>query len=116
MLKAMTFKVKNVPPHCCGEESISDLSTVALLAHHGINKTLQHLHIQCMYSDPFGYKFKWDDKPDIKMQIIVLILHPKQQHVHCRYNKVRKIICILPQDGSIEPKHVTIKRTSSNKG
>jgi hypothetical protein len=36
--------------------------------------------------------------------------------MRCRYNNFRKIICILPEDGSTEPKHVTIKGTSSYKG
>jgi hypothetical protein len=31
MLKAVTLKVKNVLAHCCGEESMSDLS-ITLLA------------------------------------------------------------------------------------
>jgi hypothetical protein len=31
-------------------------------------------------------------------------------------NNIRKIICILPEDGSTEPKYVAMKRTSSNKG
>jgi hypothetical protein len=32
------------------------------------------------------------------------------------YPLLEDIICILPEDGSTEPKHVTIKRTSPNKG
>jgi hypothetical protein len=40
----------------------------------------------------------------------------EKQRIHCRHNNFRKIICMLPEGGSTEPKHVAIKRTSSNEG
>jgi hypothetical protein len=36
--------------------------------------------------------------------------------IHCRYNNIYKIICILPKDSLTKLKHVAVKRMSSNKG
>jgi hypothetical protein len=44
-----------------------------------------------------------------------LIRSPKQR-IRCKYSNFLKIVCIVPEDGLIEPKHVSIKRASSNKG
>jgi hypothetical protein len=40
----------------------------------------------------------------------------KKQRIRSRYNNFRKIICILPEVGLTEQKHVTTKSTSHNKG
>jgi hypothetical protein len=48
--------------------------------------------------------------------ITTKLIRVKKQWICCRYNNFRKIICTFPEDGSIEPKHVAMKRISSNKG
>jgi hypothetical protein len=40
----------------------------------------------------------------------------KKQRIHCRYNNFRKILCVLPEDGSIETQNVAIKRIFSTEG
>jgi hypothetical protein len=50
-----------------------------------------------------------------KYCILKKVNQAQKQRIRCRYN-FHKIVCILPEDGSTELKHVAIKITSSNKG
>jgi hypothetical protein len=76
LLKTVTLEVKNVPACCCGEESMSSLSTT-LLAPHGISKPFQHLHKECLInSGSFGTNSKWLIPLMLKKHFnIVLISH-----------------------------------------